>query len=96
MSSVFQNATSFNQNIGAWDVISRAGRTTINMINMLSSSGINTANYSSTLVGWEAQVPVSGVALGATGRTYTIATAGAARTSLITTYGWTITDAGGV
>jgi hypothetical protein len=95
--SMFSGATAFNQNLGGWDVISRTGRTTINMTSMLNSCGMNTANYDSTLVGWEAQAPVTGVTLGAAGRTYTTGGAGeTARTSLISTYGWTITDAGGV
>jgi surface protein len=94
---MFSGATAFNQNLGSWDVISRAGRTTINMGVMLNNCGMNTANYDSTLVGWEAQTPVSAVTLGAEGRTYTAAGAGGtARASLISTYGWTITDAGGV
>lgn len=93
----FDAASAFNQNLGSWDVISRTGRTTINMTAMLNNCGMNTANYDSTLVGWEAQTPVSGVTLGASGRTYTAAGAGGtARASLISTYGWTITDAGGV
>jgi surface protein len=97
LQSMLSSATAFNQNLGNWDVISRTGRTTINMTGMLNSSGINTANYDSTLVGWEAQAPVTVVTLGALGVTYTAAGAGGtARASLISTYGWTITDAGGV
>jgi surface protein len=97
MLQMFSGATAFNQDLGAWDVISRTGRTTINMSSMLALCGMNTANYDSTLVGWEAQAPVTGVTLGAGGRTYTTGGAGeTARTSLISTYSWTITDAGGV
>jgi len=95
--SMFQNATSFNQNLGMWDVTSNAFRSTIYMVSMLSSCGMSTANYDSTLVGWEAQVPVSSVTLGATGRTYTSAGAGGtARSSLVSTYSWTITGDSGV
>jgi surface protein len=96
-SAFLSGATAFNQSLAGFDVISRTGRTTINMQNMLNSCGMNTANYDSTLVGWEVQAPVTGVTLGATGRTYTSAGAGGtARASLISTYGWTITGDSGV
>jgi surface protein len=71
MSGMFLNATAFNQDIGGWS-LRTAG---VNMGSMLNSCGMNTANYSRTLIGWangvsaNANLP-SGVSLGATGRSY--------------------------
>jgi surface protein len=71
MNQMFRGATAFNQDIGAWP-LRTAG---VTMTETLNSCGMNTANYSRTLIGWANGVSAnsnlpSGVSLGATGRTY--------------------------
>jgi surface protein len=92
MDSMFNNATAFNQNIGSWNVSN-----VTNMGSMFASAGLSTANYDSLLIGWSTissnetplkpNVPFSGgnskYCNGAT-----------ARASIISIYGWTITDGG--
>lgn len=71
MQNLFLFALAFNQNIGSWN-LRLAG---VNMAGMLNNNGMNTANYSQTLIGWanyasgNSNTPAS-VTLGATGRTY--------------------------
>jgi surface protein len=91
MSSMFINATAFNQNLGSWNL-----NANVNLTNMLNNSGMDCANYSATLVGWNANVTCpTGRTLGAAGRTYG-PTATAARANLVLATGsggkgWTIT-----
>jgi hypothetical protein len=47
MSSMFQSASLFNQNLGTWEISSVS-----NMLAMFISSGMSTANYTDTIVGW--------------------------------------------
>jgi hypothetical protein len=62
-----------------------------------ASTNISTVNYDLLLVSWEAQAPPNAVSINFGSANYTIGSAAeAARTSLITTYGWTITDGGGI
>jgi surface protein len=57
----------------------------------------STANYDAMLVAYEAQVPPVGLVWDIGDATYTLGSAAeAARTSLVNTYGWTITDGGGI
>ncbi|MCW5912257.1 MAG: BspA family leucine-rich repeat surface protein [Cyclobacteriaceae bacterium] len=85
MNEMFWNATSFNQNIGDWDV----SNVTL-MSGMLSNSGLSTANYDATLIGWATQTVQPNVMLGAAGRTYCNAVS--ARNILTgVTNNWTIT-----
>ncbi|MCB0497266.1 MAG: BspA family leucine-rich repeat surface protein [Cyclobacteriaceae bacterium] len=83
MGGMFFNASSFDQNLGSWNI----GLVT-SLSNMLDDSGLSLANYDATLIGWEAQVPPSGLSLGANGLTYCDGTV--ARSNLISSYGWTI------
>ena len=86
---MFQNATSFNQNLGNWKL-----NASVDMRNMLDNCGMDCSNYSATLVGWNANPSTpNGRTLGATGRTYG-PQATAARTNLTGTKGWTITGDG--
>ena len=83
MQSMFLEASAFNQDLGSW---------TSNAIyrdDMFNGSGLDCTNYSATLVGWEANTPVTGVYLGASGRAYG-PHALAAREALVGR-GWTIT-----
>ena len=71
MSFMFQSATLFNQDIGSWS-LRTAG---VTLTSMLNNCGMNTENYSRTLIGWANSVDAngdlpSGSTLGATGRTY--------------------------
>ena len=62
-----------------------------------ASTNISTVNYDLILVSWEAQAPANAVAINFGSANYTIGSAAeAARASLISTYGWTITDGGGI
>jgi surface protein len=71
MGGMFANASAFNQNIGSWS-LRTAG---VTLTNMLNNCGMNTENYSRTLIGWanyvsaNSNTPAS-CSLGATGRTY--------------------------
>ena len=100
--SAFSNCDSFDQNLSNWDITSLSSATNF----MQSATGLSTANYDATLIGWEATLqaafpsgsgytPTINIHFG--GSTYTLGGAAeAARTSLISTFGWTITDGGGV
>ena len=56
---------------------------------------ISTVNYDALLVKWEAQAPLTGKSINFGGSKYTAGSAAeTARASLISTYGWTITDGG--
>jgi hypothetical protein len=94
MSSMFSEATAFNQNIGSWNL-----NASVNLSNMLDNSGMDCSNYAATLIGWQANASCpTGRTLGASGLTYgTSATA--ARDNLVLATGsggkgWTITDGG--
>jgi surface protein len=98
----FQNCDSFNQNLSNWNIANLIVATNF----MQDAIGLSTTNYDATLVGWEATLQAAypgGAGYPATinihfgGSTYTSGGAGdTARSSLITTFGWTITDGGGV
>jgi surface protein len=63
---------------------------------MLGSNVITTAAYDATLIAWAAQVPTTALTLNVNSTQYTLGgEAEAARTALINTYGWTISDGGG-
>ncbi|AFM05869.1 surface protein 26-residue repeat-containing protein [Bernardetia litoralis DSM 6794] len=92
MSDMFQNATAFNQDIGAWNISNvthspSSPPFSSSMENMLNDSGINTANYDATLIGWAAQTVNTGVQLGSAGLNYC---AGEAARNTLETNGWTI------
>jgi surface protein len=91
--NMFFNADAFDQDISAWDI-----NQVTNFSNfMASATGLSTTNYDLLLVGWEAQAPTSGLSVNFGGSQYTLGSAAAtARASLISTYGWTITDGGGI
>ena len=95
------DATGFDQSLGGLDIA-----TVSDLRDIARNITLSTSNYDSTLIAWEAQLQAA-YPSGA-GYPYTIATnfgssqytlggaAEAARTSLISTFGWTISDGGGV
>lgn len=87
MSSMFRDATDFNQDLGGWDV-----KNVTNMSAMLDDTNMGGANYENTLIGWNNQTLQKKVTLGASGRTYCGAIVEAARDSLVssTNHDWTI------
>lgn len=99
---MFRDADAYDQSMAEWDVTAITSANSF----MLIANGLSTDNYNSTLVGWEATLQTAypgGVGYPYTininfgGSQYTLGgAAGAARTSLILTFGWTITDGGGV
>jgi surface protein len=87
MTSLFNGCTLFNQNIGDWNIVNVVG-----MVNMLNNCGMDCDNYSATLIGWSTQ-STTGRTLGASGVKYG-AYASAARTTLTSSNGWSISDGG--
>ena len=82
----------FDQDISGWDITN-----VTNLSIFLLQSALSTVNYDALLVGWEAQGPQSNVNAHFGNSQYTSgSTAETARTSLINTYNWTITDGGAV
>ena len=101
MLAMFQQASSFNQDISDWDI-----NQVSNFSNFMLSVTLSTANYDLLLVDWEAnlQAAYSGgvgypftISISFGSSQYTLLSAAAtARASLITNFGWTITDGGGI
>ena len=90
---LFRNASSFDQNLGNWII------RTISSFDWFTGGGLSTGNYDSTLIGWASQAPNIPFNKSANfgSSQYTPGSAAeTARTSLINTYGWTITDGGGI
>ena len=86
------NLSAFNQSLANWDVTSLTIGT-----NMFNASGLSTASYDATLIGWAAQSITNAVSIDFGGSQYTLGgSAEAARNTLVSTYGWTITDGGGI
>jgi hypothetical protein len=99
-SQMFFFNTNFNQNLGSWNL--RLAGTNLSQI-FRSASAMSTANYTDTFVGWanyvfENGAPFNVDASTQNGRTFdtsrsggaNFANAGAARTYLTSTAGWTI------
>lgn len=91
MKKMFENASSFNQNLGGWNI-----NNVIYMDFMLDNSGLDSANFDSTLNGWglAPSNPQTLVNLGAQNLTYTSAGLPGA-TRLVNTFNWTISGASG-
>ncbi|GAB4277221.1 MAG: hypothetical protein Kow0080_28040 [Candidatus Promineifilaceae bacterium] len=87
MRGMFQFATSFDQDLSNWNVTSLT-----NASLMFNGVTLSTANYDALLIGWNAQALQSGVPF--SGGISTYCAGEAARTNMISTYGWTVTDGG--
>jgi len=91
LSYTFFNCSSLTTlDVDLWDI-----NQVTNFTAFASGVSIPTADYDDILIAWEAQVPLSGKNISFGNSQYTAGGAAeAARTSLINTYGWTITDGG--
>ena len=92
MSEMFLRAYTFNQNISSWNV----SNVTI-MTDMFTDTQLSTANYDATLIGWATISPNEtplrpNVVFNAGNSKY--CNGASARSAIISTYGWTITDGG--
>jgi surface protein len=99
MAGMFTSATSFNQNIGSWNVAK-----VTNMSNLFTAAtALTSENYDACLLGWSGQNLQTGLVFNAgTTAKYSLSSAvTAARATLSTSVasggkGWTITDGGGI
>ena len=90
--NMFKDATAFNQPIGSWNV---SNVTT--MRNMFLGAGLSITNYDDLLIGWStistSEAPLKpNVDFNVGNSKYCNGTT--ARSAIISTYGWTITDGG--
>ena len=92
MRGMFRSATNFDRSLANWD-ITNVG----NFLDFLRGAELSRSNYDATLIGWAAQDVNSNINIHFGTSRYTVGgPAEAARNTLINTYGWTITDGGGV
>ena len=91
MNNMFRNNSFvFDQSLANWNITSL---TTAN--NMFNTSGLSTASYDATLIGWAAQSITNAVSIVFGNSKFTSGGAAeTARNTLINTYGWTIVDGG--
>ena len=96
IADMFKNNTAFNQDISSWDISNLYSASRF----MENVTTFSTVNYDALLISWESQLPTNhGIAITIDFGTsqYTLGGAAeAARTSLINTYSWTISDGGGI
>ena len=96
MTDMFRYCQSFNQPIWKWDF---TNVTSLGEFLNLNAGAMSTANYDLLLQNWanNSTLRARGLTVSCGSSKYTSAGAGgAARTSLINNYGWTITDGGGI
>lgn len=88
-SSMFRNATAFDQNIGAWNVTQLTNAT-----NMFQGVTLSVQNYNELLIGWDAQAVKNSVIFSGGNSKYSLGAPADARSNLINTHLWVITDTG--
>ena len=92
INSTLREATNFDQDLSSWDITS-----VNNMGYFLYKGTLSTGNYDALLVSWEAQAPQMNQSPHFGYSKYSAgSTAATARASLISNYGWTITDGGSI
>ena len=89
MDGMFGGASSFNQTIGNWDVSQ-----VYDMEAMFDQVTLSVANYDNLLTGWSALNLQSGVQFDAGYSKYSSTVGEPARTYIIDTFGWSISDGG--
>ncbi|MDB4293372.1 BspA family leucine-rich repeat surface protein [Maribacter sp.] len=87
MQEMFYRATSFDQNIGGWNVTN-----TSNATGMFDFVTLSLANYDALLIGWNGQNLQPNVTFSGGDSQYCAGEA--ARTNMMSSDGWTITDGG--
>ena len=86
------NLSGFNQSLANWNITSLTTG-----LNMFNASALGTSSYDATLIGWAAQSITNAVTVDFGSSQYTLGgSAEAARNTLVSTFGWTITDGGGI
>ena len=87
MDSMFYNAIVFDHYLGGWNI-----RNVNTMVDMFAGVILSTPNYDGTLINWNKQNLQSGVVFSGGNSLY--CGADSARTNMINSYGWSITDGG--
>ena len=93
MQRMFEGNDAFDQDISGWDIsnVTNFGNF------MLNADGFSTDNYDALLIGWASQSVQNNITIDFGNSQYTAGGAAeAARNTLTTTYGWTISDGGSV
>jgi len=86
---MFTRATSFNSNIGSWDISN-----VTDMSYLFNGVTLSTVNYEALLIGWAEQNPPSGLRFDGGNSTYRTEAGTHKETILISELGWVITDGG--
>jgi len=89
MRRMFRGASSFNQDISAWQV-----QNVTDFSRFIDASAMSTANYDALLIAWEQLSLQSNVTFGAGGIQYSSGAPANARQSIINNYSWTFNDGG--
>ena len=93
--NMLSGADSFDRSLANWGVLPFANNEWGLFMN--GADGLSTVNYDATLIAWAALTQTSNININFGGSQYSLGGAAeAARNTLINTYGWTITDGGGV